>query len=400
MSNTFDAVVVGAGVIGCSIAYHLTQAGLRTALIDQKSIGAGASGANFGMVQSNDVELDYSVPLVTNSYACFDTLEEELGCSLNFRRIGAISLIENEAQWKRAEVRQKALVKAGIPCEMISASQVSEIEPWVDTRDVIGASYAAYQAQVNPFLLMWGYVHRALPLGLSLHMDTEVNDFVVNSGRVQGVITNRGKFSAGITILATAAWTQRLGEKLGCSWRINHFRASAMATEPVKNTLIRNIISSMSHIELPVRGSRDAELTVFAATQLPEGYFLLAQANRSGDSLSGSTSQAAPRAMAMMASRYLPALDKIRVLRVWTAPTTFTDDGRPFFGMVEEVEDLLLATAFRSSIIITPLVGKLTAQLVNTGRCDLDISPFSPSREMGHADTMYKVHQSPSQKTT
>ena len=77
--NNFDVVVVGAGVIGCSIAHSLTAAGYKTALLEREQVGAGASGANFGMVQSNDVELDYSIPMLKASYSKYEHLEDELG---------------------------------------------------------------------------------------------------------------------------------------------------------------------------------------------------------------------------------------------------------------------------------------------------------------------------------
>src|SRR5690606_17871975 len=95
-NQSYDAIIIGAGVVGCSIAYHLTQVGFRVALIEQKHVGSGASGANFGMVQSNDVEINHSIPMVMTGYARFDTLEEELGMSLEFKRIASLRLLSSE----------------------------------------------------------------------------------------------------------------------------------------------------------------------------------------------------------------------------------------------------------------------------------------------------------------
>ncbi len=95
-TNTFDVIIVGAGVVGCSIAYHLTKAGFKVALVEQKHVGSGASGANFGMVQSNDVEIKHSIPMVLKSYKRFDHLEKELGMSIGFRRIASLRLLSSE----------------------------------------------------------------------------------------------------------------------------------------------------------------------------------------------------------------------------------------------------------------------------------------------------------------
>ena len=72
---TFDAVVVGAGYIGCSVAYHLANAGLRTVLIDRRESAGEASRANYGNIQVQDAELDHSLPMIQAGYACFADLE-------------------------------------------------------------------------------------------------------------------------------------------------------------------------------------------------------------------------------------------------------------------------------------------------------------------------------------
>lgn len=391
--TTFDVVVVGAGVIGCSIAYHLTMSGLKVALLDRGQVGAGASGANFGMVQSNDAELKYSIPMVKLSYSRFDHLEEQLGMDLRFRRIQSMQLISTEAQWKVSEARSQILPASGIPYEFVPPERMREIEPMVDPTHLFGGSYSSYQAQLNPFLLMWAYLRRAISRGLSLQTFTEVTGFEMQGSNLCGVRTCRGKLSTGMVVLATAAWTRPLGRMLGRDWNIHTFRASAMATEPVYDMHLRTIISTADHIEMDVTSEQDAELTVLALTQTPDGHFLIAQANRPGEVFNDTISHAAPKSMAIMAGRYFPALRKVRLLRAWAAPTTYTDDGRPLLGFVGGMDGLILAASYRSAVIHSPLAGEIVTQLVTTGGCTLlDISPFSPDRVIEkQAETIYTV---------
>ena len=394
-NKNFDVIIVGAGVVGCSIAYHLTKAGIKTALIDQGQVGAGASGANFGMVQSNDVELTHSIPMVTTSYQRFNHLEEELGMSVGFRRIASLRLIATEEQWQFSAQRAEILPPAGIPYEFVAPERIQEIEPLVDPTGLFGASYCSYQGQLNPFLLMWAYLRKAIPLGLKLYTYTEVTGFDVKNGRIHGVSTDKGKFSAGTVVLATAAWTRRLGKMIGYDWNIHTFRASAMVTEPVYQLNLNTIVTTADHIEIPVSSPDDAELTVLALAQTPDKHFLIAQADRPGEVLDPAISHVAPKAMAIMAARYFPVLRKARLLRTWTAPTTYTDDGMPLLGFVNGLEGLLLAASFRSAIINTPIAGEIMMELITKGRCDvIDISAFSPDREMRQADTFYTVKSS------
>lgn len=391
-TNTFDVIIVGAGVVGCSIAYHLTKAGFNVALIEQKHVGSGASGANFGMVQSNDVEIKHSIPMVLHGYKRFDNLEEELGMSIGFRRIASLRLLSSESQWMNSKERASILSKAGIPYEFVPPERVVEIEPEVNPSGLYGATYASYQGQVNPFLLMWAFLRLANQRGLSLFTFTEVKNLLLESGRIIGVDTTRGKFYAGRVVLATAAWTRKLGQLIGHQWNIHTFRASAMVTERFPDLQLNTIVTSADHIEMEINGPNDAELTVMALSQTQEGNFLIAQADRPGEVLDGKISHIAPTAMATITTRFFPILRKARIIRTWTAPTTYTDDGMPLLGPVNDLEGLILAASFRSAIVNSPVAGEIVTQLISQGYCDLmDISPFAPERTMNEADTVYQV---------
>ena len=396
-TNTFDVIIVGAGVVGCSIAYHLTKAGYSVALIEQKHVGSGASGANFGMVQSNDVEIKHSIPMVLKSYKRFDTLEDELGMSIGFRRIASLRLLSSESQWMNSIERASILSKAGIPYEFIPPERVIEIEPAVSPDGLFGATYASYQGQANPFLLMWAFLRKANQQGLSLHTYTEVRKLLIQSGRIIGVETNQGTFYSGSIVLATAAWTRKLGEMIAHNWNIHTFRASAMVTERFSDLQINSIVTSADHIEMEINGPEDAELTVMVLSQTPEGNFLIAQADRPGEVLDGKISHVAPKAMSTIAIRFFPVLRKAKIIRTWTAPTTYTEDGMPLLGPVDDLKGLILAASFRSAIVNSPIAGEIVTQLIDKGYCDLiDISPFAPERTMTQADTVYRVKSSKS----
>ncbi len=267
-----------------------------------------------------------------------------------------------------------------------------EIEPAVNPEGLFGATYASYQGQVNPLLLMWAYLRKAIQQGLSLLTYHEVKNFVVQSGRVIGVETTKGTFYADKVVLATAAWTRKLGVMLNQNWNIHTFRASAMVTERFPDLQINSIVTSADHIEAEVNGPEDAELTVMALTQTQEGNFLIAQADRPGEVLDGKISHIAPLAMSTITTRFFPVLRNAKIIRTWTAPTTYTDDGMPLLGPVKDLQGVILAASFRSAVVHSPIAGEIVTQLINQGYCDLlDISPFAPERSMIEADTVYKV---------
>lgn len=382
MAYTCDALVIGAGYIGCSVAYHLASAGLNTALLEQGRVAAGASGANYGNIQLQDAELTHSLPMITAGWACFEHLEEELGCSVGYRPLGSLLLIETEAQWQTMAARLPALHTAGIRAEIVPARHLPELEPLLDPQPLLAACYHPNEGQLYPFALMWAYLHRALERGLSLHTHTGVVGFNVQGGRIRGVHTNRGYFSTGVVVLCTGAWTPQLGQTLGHKWHIRHVHGQALATEAVNLRLGNHIASAAFFEDIESGGSTDA---VLAVSQSAYGNFLLGEAGVVTTGFGSKATPAGQTAVTGLVKKYFPRLQHLRILRGWAAAVAFTPDGLPYFGPVEGVPGLILATAFKSTVIVTPLVGKTVRELVVNGRTTLNLAPFSPGREINCA---------------
>ena len=190
-------------------------------------------------------------------------------------------------------------------------------EPCLDAAQTFGALYNPHEGQVNPFKLIWSFVHRARQQGLQLRLHSPVEDFIVYNGRVQGVVTPQGRLKSKATL---------------------------------------------------------------AIAPTAQGNPLLGEAAAVVDSFSFHTDPAALQAISRPAQRFIPAIKSAQILRTWAAPVAFTADNRPFLGPVADLDGLLLAVAFKSTVIITPLIGQVITQLVTDGRSDLDIRPFLLSR--------------------
>jgi sarcosine oxidase, subunit beta len=383
LTSTYDVLVIGAGYIGCAVAHSLSAGGLRTALLDRGGVAAGASRANYGSVQVQDADLTWSLPMTIAGSRRLATLEDKLGCSIGYRRRGSLLVIETESQWETMAARLSVLQEAGIHAELVSASRMSELEPLLDCRSVLGASYHPDEAQVNPFKFIWAYLHRAQALGLELHRETTVVDFDVKGGRLQGVTTSRGRFSAGTVVLTTGAWTPALGRTLGRTWHIPHVHGQALVTEAT-DLRLHNHLSSAAFFEAMHDAPAGSANAVLAVSQSAEGHFLLGEAGITTDSLGTQATSAGVAAVAAETRRLIPVLDRLRVIRSWAAPVAFTADGLPFLGPVAGLQGLVLATAFKSTVVVTPVVATAVAQLVLDGHSDLILPAFSPDREMAH----------------
>jgi glycine/D-amino acid oxidase-like deaminating enzyme len=374
----YDAIVVGAGYIGCSVAYHLAAAGLRTALVDRGGVGAGASRANYGNIQIQDAELDHSLPLIQAGRAAWEEVEADLG-DVGRRPLGGLLLIESEAQWQIMAGRLPRLHAAGIAAELVPAAHLSAIEPLLDPAAILGGCFHPHEGQIDPFRLLHAFVRGGRRRGLALHLGLEVTGIVARGGRVQGVRTAQGELSAGAVVLCTGAWTPALGERLGRRWRAPHVHGQALVTEAAPGLRLHNHIASAAFFE-QAHESGEADEAALAISQTAHGHFLLGEAAGVTDDLGKGATAAGLQAIARLVGRHFPALRRLRALRGWAAPVAFTDDGLPLLGPVPGSQGLILATAFKSTVIVTPLAGRIVTQLVLEGRSDLDLTPFSPER--------------------
>jgi glycine/D-amino acid oxidase-like deaminating enzyme len=326
---------------------------------------------------------------VMAGYRRFADLEEELGCSVGYRSVGSLLLIETEPQWQLMAARIPLLRAVGIQAELVPAERLAELEPLLDRRAVLGACYHPDEGQVSPFAFMAAYLRRGRQAGLSIHPHTEVTGFDILSGRMRGLIARDEQFSSDTVILTSGAWTPSLGRLLGRVWRIPHVHGQALVTER-SDLRLRNHLASAAFFESmhdePADASAGAVVTagaVLAVSQTADGHFLLGEAGVITDDLGTHSTSAGQAAIAREVTRFLPTLSRLRVLRGWAAPVAFTGDGRPFLGPVDGLPGLILATAFKSTVIVAPLIGSTLAQLVCEGRTDLDLAAFSPDREIG-----------------
>ena len=375
-----DAVVVGGGLIGSSIAYHLARAGVRTLLIEQGDLASGASGANFGNVQVEDAEFGLSLEFTLRSYARFASLEAELDYDVGFRQTGNLLLIENQHQMTIMRERAARLQAAGLRVALLNQDETSRLVPHLAPGVVLGALYHPHEGTLDPLRLVHAFALRGRNLGLEVWTHTRVSGIEVHGGRTIGVATARGRVAAKWVILAAGAWAHELGRTAGLELPVLWVHGEAAITEPL-GPVTSNAMTTAAFFEATAAAT---DQTVgFCFRQRPHGNVMFGEAARVTRALSRSATRSALPAVAAEARRWLPGLRRAAVIRAWAIPVAFTADSRPLLGTVEGVAGLLVATALKSTIILTPLVGELVAGMVTGAPQDPRLAEFSPSRIPG-----------------
>ena len=374
-----DAVVVGGGLIGSSIAYHLACAGVRTRLIEQGDLASGASGANFGNVQVEDAEFGLSMDLTLRSYARLTALETELDYAVGFRRTGSLLLIENAHQRQLMAERLAGLQAAGLQAALLDQAETLRLEPHLAPEAVQGALYHAAEGSLDPFRLVHAFALRGRDRGLDVWTQTRVTGVEVQNGRVTGVATSRGRVGAAWMILAAGAWARGLAQTAGVDLPLLWVHGEAAITEPL-GPVSPNSLTTAAFFEA-TEGADDQKVG-FCFRQRPHGNVMFGEAARVTRELGRTPTPAALPAVTAEAQRWLPGLRRAAVIRSWAIPVAFTADNRPLLGPVAGVDGLLAATGLKSTIILTPVVGEIIAGMVTGAPQDPRLAEFAPSRPM------------------
>ena len=230
-----EIVVVGGGIVGASIAYHLTKLG-RTdvAVLERHELTGGTTWHAAGLVAQLRATENLT-RLAQYSLELYKTLEEETGQATGFLDPGAISLASTESRWE--ELRRTAAMARylGVVAEEISPAEVVEKFPMCHVDDIVGGIWLPEDGAVGPSDVTQALIKGARQGGAKLYEGTGVDDLIVENGRCVGVITDNGeRIEADQVVLACGLWTRHLAAKQGVSVPLHAAHHYYVVTEPIE----------------------------------------------------------------------------------------------------------------------------------------------------------------------
>jgi len=367
----YDVVIVGGGVNGLSLAFHLAEYhGIRdVAVLERSYIGSGGSGRNTQVVRAtyNTTE---TVPLYATALDMYRTLSQELDFNILFSTQGNLDLCHSQ-ETLQVE-REKMLIhrQYGVDTEILTPEQVLEVCPLVDLTaggelPVIGATYHPPGAFARHDSVVWGYASAADRRGVEIHQGVEVTGVDVEAGVCRGVQTNRGPIGAGRVVSAVAGWSTVLAQMAGIRLPIETKALQAFVTEAYRPVLW-GLVSSMDLYVYTQQTDR-GELVVGGET-LPYTTY----STRSTFDFAAET--------AKRTIQLLPFMAKARLMRQWTGLCDMTPDSSPLLGESEVRNFVLMSGMGTWGFKGAPVFGKTMAEMLATGRVDPLIAPFSPDR--------------------
>jgi sarcosine oxidase subunit beta len=226
MSNTADVIIIGGGVQGSSLAFHLAQRGTKVIVLERQFIGAGATGRSSGLVRMHyDTEVDSRLAWVSFEY--FRNWKEMVGGDCGFTRTGFIQIVESKhVEALKANVMMHQQI--GIPALLVTAEDVKRLAPGLITDDIEIAAYEPESGYAMPSDTANALMNAARVKGARLIQDCVVNRIRTAGGKITGVETSQGFFSAPVVVNAAGAWADQFNKMVGLDLPYSTWRHDTM----------------------------------------------------------------------------------------------------------------------------------------------------------------------------
>ena len=364
-------VVVGAGIVGASIAYHLSRRkNVAVTVLERDEPCAGASGHSFAWLNSFGKDPVSYHHFNRRSMDIWDRFARRLGGDLDLHWGG-------ELRWEHAPDRAEALRQRikilqarGYPTRIISKDELRELEPGLSPGPVTTASFSEIDGRVDPFKVIEACLQRAREAGTVVHTHTPVNELSLDGrGRVEAVDTPNGEICCDMVVLASGTDTTELAATAGVHIPQQHSPGVVVRTNPQPP-----ILQNVSVLHLPPIDDNRHEIHL---RQSADGTLAIGQGSQ--ESVDQDDSQEHADDLLSRAIHYLPTLAGARAIPKPVGYRPMPIDELPVIGFCEAAPNLYIAL-MHSGVTLAPLVGELgTVEIVDGADVEM-LAPYRPER--------------------
>lgn len=376
-TETVDTLVIGGGVVGSCLAYWLAREGIETLVVERDEVNLQASGANAGSLHVQLLSFDFgakaqagggpaaaTLPLGPASVALWREIETDTGQDLEMKVMGGLMLAENARDVEFLKAKIAIERQHGVEAELIGANELRRLEPGVS--DVaIAAEWCPGEGKINPLLATYAVAERARALGARFRRGSDVQS-IERTERGYRVVTSRGEIACRRIVNAAGAWTPQVAAHLGVTVPVKGAPLQMIVTEPAPPAIEKLIAHADRHLTLKQMASGAFLIGGGWTAGLDEGQ-RLSRALRS--SVEGNL---------WIASRVIPALADLHVVRVW-AGMNVNVDGAPILGEVPGLPGFYNCVG-SNGYTLAPVLARLTAEMLAGRSTSLSVVPYSIQR--------------------
>jgi sarcosine oxidase subunit beta len=373
MTETAEVVIIGSGIVGSSVAYHLAQAGCSNVLVIEREAhqGKGSTGKSMGGVRAQ-FTTPVNIQMSLYSINFFTDFDEIVGHPADYRAHGYLFCATNERQWAYLKTNRQRQIALGLHnVELITREDILKMVPQLRVDDIVGGTFCPTDGFVDPHSVMMGFMLNARERGVRLWLDTTVSGIIVENNQIAGVETTRGLVATPTVVNAAGPWAAELARTAGVDLPVEPLRRQLVPTEPFD--------------QLPARFPMVIDMsTGFHFRREGKGILL---AWNDPDETPGFKTDLEPSFIEKIlthASARVPCLAEAQVnpRRAWAGLYEMTPDHHAIIGPAPNVKGLYFANGFSGhGVMHSPASGRITADLILHGRSDIiDANQLSVER--------------------
>ncbi len=376
MRDCAAVVIVGGGVVGASVAYHLAVRGMTDVVVVERSgLGSGSTGRSAGGVRQQ-FSTETNCRLSMLSVEKLLSFEQDTGWDPRFMQVGYLFLLTRQDDWEQFQRNAAMQSDLGIPVELLSPHAAQAMVPPLAVDDVLGATFCGTDGHADPTQVCLGYASAARSRGVQIVPGTTVTGIDVADGHVAAVETSQGRIETRLVVNAAGPWAGQIAALAGIDVPIAPYRRQLyymdrIPTIPEKAPMVVDFASSMYF--------------------RPEGPGLLIGMTdrREPSSFNVQTDEAFLEMLVDQAIRRVPSLAATRVVRGWAGLYDVTPDANPILGPVPGLEGFVMAAGFSGhGFMHSPATGQLVAEMIlDGGAHTIDVSGYSLQRFASQAVT-------------
>lgn len=384
----YDVTVIGAGAIGTSVAYHLCEKGMKVAIIDRGDVASGSSSHCDAVALICDKSPGLDTQMGDASIRHYKELAEKFSYDFEFDQKGCLYVCETESEYEAAAKYAKQQADDGYDMSMVDAKTLSEMEPYLAT-DLIGGIWTPGDAAMSPYKVCFAFVSEGKKLGLTAYTYTHIYGIKRNeTGNVTGVDTDQGLIETDKVVNCAGVWAPDIGNMVGIDIPIQPRKGMNLISEKTERICWHKILEfgyMMSKFD-DINFKRNVsplveEYNVAFNIEYTKADNILLGGYRGFRGFDIRSELEAMKAIAERGMRFFPMLKDIKCIRSYAGVRPFVKDHLPIVSAVDEVPGYYIAAGHEGDgICLSPITGKLMAQIIADEPTDFDISKLRFSR--------------------
>jgi sarcosine oxidase subunit beta len=369
LPGTASVVIIGGGVVGCSIAYHLAGRGVRDVVVlERETVGSGTTSKAAGGIRAQfptETEIRFSLEAIR----VFERFEEEFGVDPGYKKIGYLFLVSDHADLRGFEERIALQRRLGVDVRVITAEDAKKMVPALRVDDLVAAVWGPNDGLAGPAEVTNGFATRARERGVRIAEGVRVTAIERAGDRVTGVATSDGKVSAPVVVNAAGPVGATVARLVGVEVPVQPRRRHIFYTEP------------FPEIPGPIPLTTDRESGFYFRKELEQILFSPGDVEDIGSDFDVPMDWRRLDEAVDKAVRRVPMLEAAKIAGGWAGLRPLTPDDHAIIGWAPGVHGFFLAVGFGGhGFQHSPATGRHVADWIVDGKPSMDLSLFDPAR--------------------